>query len=307
MPHRSRLAISRRTPRRRARRISHVHVICTTLVLVLAGCVAIDPESMATPTPVPLLPVALNDAQHIEASFYSEKLRRTMPYSIYLPPGYDASSRTYPVLYMLHGLSGVHSEWLSYNLFGEAERLMRGTVSPYIIVLPQGDDAYWVDHADGPAWGYYTAVEVVAEIDARYRTIQSPASRAIGGLSMGADGALQLALNYPGVFGVVGAHSPVLRAREIAADFYGSQAYFGEHYPVTMYQERAEEARRLVLSLDAGELDIWLSNAEAFHRELDGLGIAHFWSSSPGNHDAAYWTQQVPNYITFYGSSLTQS
>src|SRR5689334_22492475 len=41
-----------------------------------------------------------------ERSFYSLTLDRTMPYFIYVPPGYDATDRRYPVAYMLHGMGG---------------------------------------------------------------------------------------------------------------------------------------------------------------------------------------------------------
>ena len=62
----------------------------------------------------------------------------------------------------------------------------------------------WVDHTNGgPKWGQYTAQDVVAEIDATWRTVPGRDHRAIGGLSMGAQGALQLAMRYPDVFGRV--------------------------------------------------------------------------------------------------------
>src|SRR5207248_7850223 len=94
-------------------------------------------------------------------TFYSDALARTMPYSVYLPPGYDGSTRRYPVLYMLHGMSGTNDEWRGYGIFDTADRMIRShDLRPLIIVLPQGDKAYWVDHAlatDKEAWGRYMA------------------------------------------------------------------------------------------------------------------------------------------------------
>ncbi|TMC35023.1 MAG: hypothetical protein E6J24_04710, partial [Chloroflexi bacterium] len=100
-----------------------------------------------------------------------------------------------------------------------------GDIRPLIIVLPQGDKAYWVDHAlptDQEAWGRYMAKDVVADVDARYRTVADLAHRAIGGVSMGAHGAVQLALNYPDTFSIVGAHSLVLRRFDTAPWYFGS-------------------------------------------------------------------------------------
>src|SRR5438093_9810425 len=109
---------------------------------------------------------------------------------------------------MLHGLGGSDAEWRTYGIFDTAERLIRGgELVPMIIVLPEGGRAYWVDHAatDKEAWGRYMAKDVVADVDAHFHTLAEATDRAIGGDSMGAHGALQLAMNYPGTFSVVGA------------------------------------------------------------------------------------------------------
>src|SRR5207247_1885175 len=150
--------------------------------------------------------------------------------------GYDSSTAArFPALYMLHGIGtgtgGSDSEWYAYGLLERADQLMRaGEMPPFLIVLPQGDGGYWVDQADGgPRWGTYTARDVVGEIDGHFRTAADRAHRAIGGLSMGADGALQLAMRYPDVFGAAGADSPTLRACRDAPPFFGDEAYFDAH------------------------------------------------------------------------------
>src|SRR5881628_2559959 len=160
----------------------------------------------------PIRVVYPSQARIEERSFRSPTLDRTMPYFIYVPPGYDSSGQRYPTLYMLHGLGGSNTEWKGYNLLGAADDLIKaGTIPPMLIVLPQGDQSYWFDPANGPRWGQYAARDVVDEIDAHWRTLADRDHRAIGGLSMGAQGALQLAMLYPDVFGIVGAHSPTLR------------------------------------------------------------------------------------------------
>lgn len=233
-----------------------------------------------------------------------------MPYFVYLPPDYQAASPTrYPVLYMLHGMGGHNTEWATHGLLVEADRLMQlGKVPPFLIVLPQGDQGYWVDHANGgPAWGSYVAREVVAEIDGHFRTRVDPAHRGIGGASMGAHGALQLALNFPGTFGVVGAHTPVLRTYAEAPSYFGGPAYFVEHSPVTLVRERVDAARGLVIWIDIGAQDPWLAKALAFHRELMALRVAHEWHVYPGEHSGLYWGAHVSDYLHFYGSALGRS
>ena len=115
-----------------------------------------------------------------------------MPYRVYLPPGYAEGTRHYASLYLLHGMGGSDREWQDLGIASASDRLIAaGQIAPLIIVVPEGAGSYWVDQASGgEQWGHYTAVDLVNEIDATYRTIARTRSRAIGGLSMGAHGAL---------------------------------------------------------------------------------------------------------------------
>lgn len=238
---------------------------------------------------------------------------RTMPYLAYLPPGYDRNPNArYPVVFLLHGGGGTNTEWADYGLVDAADRLMgSGAIAPLIVVLPQGDQEYWVDHvvdravgANGEPWGTYTAREVVAEIDRRFRTIARPAGRAIGGLSMGAHGALQLSLNFPGVWSVVGAHSPALRPFGDAPTFLGAGAEFAARDPFALMQSKVGVARTLEYWIDNAESDPWFTRSAALHAELLALGIAHEWHASPGGHDAAYWGGHLEEYLRYYAGAL---
>jgi enterochelin esterase-like enzyme len=262
---------------------------------------AVAPGELAPVTPPFLWP------RTQQRSFPSELLSRVMPYSVYLPPGYDAApSARYPVLYMLHGLGGDYTEWAHYGLLVQADRLMqRGDIPPFLIVLPEGDRAYWVDHANGGlAWGSYVAREVVAEIDDRFRTKADRAHRAIGGVSMGAHGALQLALNFPGTFGIVGAHTPVLRPHAEAPPYFGSPEYFAAHTPVSLVRRYPDTARMLVIWIDIGLQDRWFPQAARFHEELLALRVPHEWHVYPGGHTGLYWGAHIDDYLHFYGPAL---
>lgn len=245
----------------------------------------------------------------IDGQLSSVAVGQTLPYRIYLPPGYDSAPMArYPVLYMLHGLGGTDSEWSSDGMFDTAERMIRsGEIPPLIIVLPEGEQAYWVDHADGgPKWGTYVAHDLVAEIDARYRTLADRRHRAIGGMSMGGHGALQLAMNNPDVFAVVGAHSFALRRHDTAPAFFGDQSYFNAHDPVYLFQTDPATAQKFTLWLDVGSDDSWRPADEAFNKQLTDEGIAHAWHEYPGGHEDAYWSAHTGDYLRFYGAALGQ-
>jgi enterochelin esterase-like enzyme len=249
--------------------------------------------------------------------FYSRALGRQMPFFVYLPPGYDLDGEArFPVLYMLHGLSGTNWEWAELGLFSAADELIAaGEIRPLVIVLPQGDQAYWFDHADGNRYGTYAAREVVAEIDRRYRTVHDRAAQAVGGLSMGSMGALQLAINYPDVFRTVGAHGLTLRdyasmaeqlGPELAPRWLGDGRRYAAFDPLRLYRDRAPAARRLRIWLDVGADDAyWRPSAEAFHRQLLADGVPHEWRVLPGDHNPdRYWRVHVREYLRFYGSVL---
>jgi poly(3-hydroxybutyrate) depolymerase len=166
----------------------------------------------------------------------SAVLERTLNYWIYFPPGYNTSTQRYPVLYMLHGLGGSSNTWRAWGLFDTADQLIRAKqIAPLIIVAPQGDNGYWMNHADGgPRWEDYVVQELVPHVDGRYRTLATRAHRAVGGVSMGGNGAIRLMLDHPELFGAAGGHSPVFRAQTQAFAFFGTGLVYERNDPVSL-------------------------------------------------------------------------
>ena len=280
-------------------------VFAVAFGLAVAG-LALPTRSRAAEKPGGLGPVAVSRAE--ERIIRSQALGQPMPYLVYLPAGYDAEpARRYPVLYMLHGLGGSFTDWRSYGLLENADRLIAaGRIEPLIIVMPQGDSGYWIDQANGgPKYGTYVALDLVSEVDRDFRTRADAADRAIGGVSMGAHGAVQLALNFPGTFSVVGAHSLVLRRYDQAFSYFGDRSYFAQHDPVSIVSARPELAQKLDLWIDIGSEDSWSAQTEAFNEQLNKARIKHDWLELSGKHDPAYWSAHVADYLRFYGDALT--
>ena len=266
------------------------------------------------PTPVPTRRTPPVGKGRVEkGTFRSNALARTLPYLVYLPPGYDAEATArYPVAYVLHGGSGFDTEWVDYGLLDAAERLMgSGEIGPFIIALPQGDQEYWVDHvidartgANGEKWGTYAAREVVPFIDQRYRTIAERSERAIGGLSMGGHGAMQLALNFPGIWSAIVVTSPSLRPEGDAPTYLGFGTEFAARDPLALVKAKPDLARQYAWWIDTARTDPWLKEATQLHETLLALGIPHEWSTPPGDHSAQYWSAHVEDYLHFYASVL---
>jgi enterochelin esterase-like enzyme len=248
----------------------------------------------------PLLGFLLDDR------FDSATIGRNFAYRVYLPPDYlSAPARRYPVLYMLHGAGGNYTEWTDSFLPEQIDRLIAADeVQPMIVVMPDDDEStYWANWDNGPRWGDYVTDDVVAIIDRRYRTLTSPAGRAIGGLSMGGLGALNLAFQHPDVFGVVGSHSPSVRLEPDPSLWFLTGDNFWEHNPIWL-ADHASGLDGLRIWLDVGSDDYWLPNIDALHSALVADGLHVEWHEFPGPHEAEYWIDHVPDYLRYYSGAL---
>lgn len=141
---------------------------------------------------------------------------RTVP--VYLPPSYDAApERRYPVAFVLTGFTGRGRALLNDNLWSPPidERMNRlialGACEEMILVMPDcatryGGSQYLNSNATGRYEDHVTR-ELVAWVDARYRTIARREHRGVMGKSSGGYGALVLGMRHPDVFGAIVCHS----------------------------------------------------------------------------------------------------
>jgi enterochelin esterase-like enzyme len=240
-----------------------------------------------------------------DGSVSSYLIGRDLPYRVYLPPDYFASDRRYPVLYMLHGAGGNYTEWSDSFLPERTDELIRaGEIQPMIVVMPDGGErSYFSNHTNGPRWADYVAYEVVPFIDATYRTIPAAPSRAIGGLSGGGLGALQLALNHPDIFGVVGGHSPSVRLEPDPELWYLSGDAFYQQSPLWLIQNHPWP-EGLRVWMDVGADDWWRPNVQVLEQTLEAQGHDVDWRVFAGTHEAEYWIAHVPDYLRFYSGAL---
>lgn len=157
--------------------------------------------------------------------FYSPAVERTMKYNIVLPEGYEASDERYPVLYLLHGLTGNYTNWS-----GSGAAFYAGVAGDLIIVMPDAGNSWYVNYAENEKgqrndWEDHIVKDVLGHVDGNYRTIARREGRAITGLSMGGYGGLTLGLRNPELFISIGSTSGALRyASRNAAEARGEVA-----------------------------------------------------------------------------------
>ena len=143
----------------------------------------------------------------VAVTFYSRALHHQTDYLVYLPPGYGAGRRRYPVDYLLHGSPGRPVVWLGIASLGVrmSNLLSEHRMRPMILVFPDGriggstySDSEW---ATTPSGNYAGAVlDVVHDVDRRFATLANRRDRVIAGFSAGAYGATNIALHNLATF-----------------------------------------------------------------------------------------------------------
>ena len=155
-----------------------------------------------------------------------EKTERAI--NVYLPPGYDTSTKSYPVVYYLPGFEDQYMGVSS----GDIDTLIgAGKTKEMIIVIVPGKNllggSFYVNSPATGNWEDFIVQEVVGYIDSHYRTIKQSGSRGVSGHSMGGFGSLNIAMRHPDVFGAVYSLSPGLFDENGLAN---SQMFSSEYY-----------------------------------------------------------------------------
>src|SRR6266480_4307882 len=152
------------------------------------------------------------------------------------------------LLVWLHGRTAPPASSLSDSFFAALRSL--GARAPNVLLANGGDHSYWHDRADGP-WGSYVLREAIPAALAR-----TGARRvAIGGISMGGFGALDLARLAPRRFCAVGGHSAALwfRGADTPAGAFDDAADFARNDVVAFAARRS--LTRAPVWIDVGTED----------------------------------------------------
>lgn len=133
-------------------------------------------------------------------SVLSTKEHGTIRFVVALPPSYENQTRSYPVIYYLHGLNqdylSPRVQWIA-SFFGN--QFSEGQLEEFILVFVDGKDGFWCDHADGdPLLETELVKYLVPFVDENYRS--DPSRRLIMGYSAGGNGAVFFYAKHPDLF-----------------------------------------------------------------------------------------------------------
>jgi len=171
-----------------------------------------------------------------------------------------------------------------------------------VVVLPEGDVGWWHDREQG-AWGTYALREAIPAALARSGADHDRI--AIGGISMGGFGALDLGRLASDKFCAVGGHSPAIFERLSGDSLFGfdDQADFDRHDLLTLARKRSPY--KAPVWIDVGDQDPLRPAAQKLADELrnDGAGVTfHHW---PGGHAGQYWDRHFADYLEFYADACS--
>lgn len=266
-----------------------------------------------TPSHQPLLPAMPSEsaiaAIHVQYETYtSAAMGGQRTYGIVLPPGYDQNPEArYPVIFLLHGGHGNPTDWFDKgNALETLKQLYSsGKLPPSIVITPDGNDKrgsspFWdPQYFDGPNGSVGTAIgsELVQIIQTHYRTLPNPTFWAIGGLSSGAWGALNIGLHYPNHFSILFSHSGYF------VDRSGPQ-----NSPMDVIKALSSNTlQHLKIYLDTGSSDehFYVDQNQQFHQLLDQLHVTNQLQLFSGSHSWRYWRQHLADSLTFVGEQLS--
>lgn len=275
--------------------------------LLLSVCFFIFLGSASAQSPASA-PLAANVSEH---ELDSKLMTRPMPYRVVLPKSYVAEKeRKYPVVYLLHGLTGRFRNWTDLTklpAYAEGHE--------FIIVTPEGGNGWYTDSHTKPEEKYesYIIKELIPEVEKKYRALGTRSGRAIAGLSMGGYGALKFGLKYPEMFALAGSFSGALGAASLSAEGRSTSSIrsidevFGPAESETraandifkMVREATPEKIKAMpfLYVDCGNEDFLIQNNRDFVALLAEKKIPHEYRQLPGAHNWQYWDKQVREFL----------
>ncbi len=261
-----------------------------------------------------------------DLSMPSEILGSERKYALYLPPCYEISHRSYPVLYLLHGAGDDQSGWIQ---FGEVmhitdKAISEGKATPMIIIMPDantGRRGYFNDISGEWRYEDFFFEELMPFVEKKYRIRSEKRYRAVAGLSMGGGGTFMYALRRPELFSSAAPLSAYVGplsledARE-RFSFAGDTLdvsdkvlieYYENHNALSLINNWPEENKRSVRwYIDCGDDDFLYEGNSLVHIAMKKNDIPHEFRIRDGGHTWTYWRESLPEVLEFISQAFHQ-
>jgi len=208
---------------------------------------------------------------------------------IWRPPGPD--SARIPVLYFLHGNPGGARDAFRHGLAKILDERLRDGYPPIVVACPDGNgehhrDTEWANSADGSDKVEARLIgAVIPAVEGRHR--RNAHHRAIAGFSMGGYGAMNIALQHPGLFGEIISIAGYFHADDRVGMFAGRATLVAANSPDLHVREA--RGKRILLAEDrSDDLAVVRGQAARFKTLLTRAHIPATLRITPGRHDWRY-------------------
>jgi putative tributyrin esterase len=246
----------------------------------------------------------------LNVNFFSDALGMSVSMNVILPePGREAR-KPYPVLYLLHGMSGDHNSWCrksSIERYAEQKGIA--------VVMPSTALGWYTDMAYGYDYFKFISSELPAVCRSFFPNISDRREDTYAaGLSMGGYGALKCVIRAPETFSAAGCLSGALDIASLYGDVMKSEeAPVFENAFGSLRRLRAEgndlmlEAGKLAASgrpmprifTWCGKQDFLYRNNRRAVRRLKTLGFDVTDTWSDGDHSWQYWDREIVSVLDF--------
>ncbi len=251
----------------------------------------------------------------IQVNFFSKSLMRTVPMNVILPvdklafPGMPVrENKPYKTLYLLHGVFGNYTDWISgTNILRWAEE------NDLVVVMPSGDNMFYVDQPNTHnLYGEFIGKELIEITRKMFHLSNKREDTFIAGLSMGGYGAIRNGLKYHETFGYIAGLSSALiiddmdKRTDEEAFFLSSRSYaqscFGDLSKILDSDMNPKWlAKKLVVEssdlpkiyLACGQQDSLLSSSALLYDYLSELGFDVIFEEGPGGHEWDFWNKYI--------------
>ncbi|HEY0899141.1 MAG TPA: alpha/beta hydrolase-fold protein [Sphingobacteriaceae bacterium] len=255
----------------------------------------------------------------------SKILKGDRKFALYLPPDYETSNRSYPVLYLLHGAGDDQTGWVQ---FGEVlnitdKAIQDGKATPMIIVMPDasaGRLGYFNDIKGD--WNYedFFFQELIPHIEKKYRVKSDKRYRAVAGLSMGGGGTLMYAMHRPEMFSSAAPLSAYIgpltmqeaknrmknNNQELPADSV-LENYFQRHNAISLVNAMPDNQKKSVRwYIDCGDDDFLYEGNSLLHIAMKKKEVPHEFRIREGGHTWTYWRTALPDVLEFVSQGFHQ-
>ncbi len=276
--------------RRRRRYGLRRGLLVAVLVVIVAAAVVLVLRDLRTDK---------HGAREIDFTIKSPLVHQSLPAVAVVPAGTSGAGR--PLLVFLHAQGDDQSSYLNSQMF--AALAAQGSAAPDI-VFPYGADSWWHNRHSG-AWGSYVFSEVIPQAVA---LLHADGRRvAIGGISMGGFGALDIARLHPGRFCAVGGHAAAvyLADANAAKGAFDDRADFSRNN-LLKFASRSGLYGTAPVWIDIGNQDPYLAANTQLVHELRAHGTNVTFSVKPGGHNSSYWNSRWSDYMPFYARTLAR-